>query len=679
MIDLHLTPPPSAWPPSFTAFHAARRRRWIAAIAPIMSIGILLIGLGLCHASFAQSNIKEQSNGQHLIIQAKAAFAQGRLAEVERISARLQHDPLAVWADYWRLKLLIGSPGATPGVIENQVQAFLQRHPGHPLAESAQRDWVIALIQKELWDQAALALQQIPPSLDGPQMACARATFGVWKPNQKLADHPAQAAVLAIGNESAQACLALITALAKDRHVDHGYLLTRARWAAQTGSESAYKQLLDLALVQAKDNATLITAAPQTVAALRSEVLLGQVLNRSRTNNLSALQLFERHQQELTPEQRSYGSLAVGAALWRRSHGNAWAMMQAGWESLPHQPDDVLQIIARESLKHGEWKKLLEVIDHMSAPLQQQPTWRYWQAMALNATRPSLKAWSMLRELRNDYSFYGLLARESLGESIVLPAPAAVTLNEQRRQALNQHPGMQRSYALLRLGLRAEAITEWSAAMKPKNDTELIQAALHAQETGFPDRMIAAADRTQSMHNFSLRYPAAFKESVIPVAQEKALDPWWVLGLIRQESRFIPDIRSSAGATGLMQIMPATGKMLARDVGLRPAGRLQLTDVDTNIHLGTTYMRQLRDRFNGSALLASAAYNAGPSRAITWRAALSKKIDGAAFAESIPFDETRDYVKRVLTNAVLYHAVHTGGPAPSLKSMLGEIVPASPL
>jgi soluble lytic murein transglycosylase len=679
MIDLHLTPLPSAWAPRLAAMQALRRQRVISAFAPIVSMGVLFFGLGLSHVSLAQSNPKEQSNGQHLIVQAKAAFAQGRLAEVERISARLQNDPLAVWADYWRLKLFIGSPVADSSAIESQVQAFLQRHPGHPLAESAQRDWVIALIQKELWDQAALALKQIPPSLDGPQMACARATHGAWKVNQTLTNYPAQAAELAVGNEASQACLALITALAKGRHVDHAYLLERARWAAQTGSESAYKQLLDLALVQAKDAANLITAAPQTAAALRSEALLGQVLNRGRTNNLSALQLFERHQQELTPEQRSYGSLAVGAALWRRSHGNAWAMMQAGWETLPRQPDEVLEIVARESLKHGEWKKLLEVIDHMSAPLQQQPTWRYWQAVALNATRPSLKAWSMLRELRNDYSFYGLLARESLGESIVLPAPAAITLNEQRRQVLNQHPGMQRSYALLRLGLRAEAITEWSAAMKLKNDAELIQAALHAQESGFPDRMIAAADRTQSMHNFSLRYPAAFKESVIPVAQQKALDPWWVLGLIRQESRFIPDIRSSAGATGLMQIMPATGKMLARDVGLRPAGRLQLTDIDTNIHLGTTYMRQLQDRFNGSALLASAAYNAGPSRAVTWRAALSKKIDGAAFAESIPFDETRDYVKRVLTNAVLYHAVHTGGPAPSLKSMLGEIVPASPL
>lgn len=229
----------------------------------------------------------------------------------------------------------------------------------------------------------------------------------------------------------------------------------------------------------------------------------------------------------------------------------------------------------------------------------------------------------------------------------------------------------------MRAGLRGEAVAEWSAAMRGRTDAELIQAALHAKQAGFYDRMIAAADRTRESHDFSLRFPTPFKDKVVSAAKERALDPWWVLGLIRQESRFIPDIKSSVGAAGLMQIMPATGKMLAKNVGLKP-GAIRLTDVDTNVRLGTTYMRQLHDRFGGSALLASAAYNAGPSRAVSWRAALPRRIEGAAFAESIPFPETRDYVKHVLTNAVLYHAVHNGGKAPSLKQLLGDVIPGEP-
>jgi soluble lytic murein transglycosylase len=212
--------------------------------------------------------------------------------------------------------------------------------------------------------------------------------------------------------------------------------------------------------------------------------------------------------------------------------------------------------------------------------------------------------------------------------------------------------------------------------MRHRTDVELLQAALHARDAGFFDRAIAAADRTREQHDFHLRFPTPFKHAVLPAAKEQALDPWWVLGLIRQESRFIPDIKSSVGASGLMQIMPATGAMLAKNIGIRPTRPLNLADVNLNIRLGTTYMRQLQDRFGGSALLASAAYNAGPSRAVSWRAALPKKVDGAAFAESIPFPETRDYVKRVLANAVLYHALHNGGTVPSLRQLLGNVSPA---
>jgi soluble lytic murein transglycosylase len=295
--------------------------------------------------------------------------------------------------------------------------------------------------------------------------------------------------------------------------------------------------------------------------------------------------------------------------------------------------------------------------------------------VALRETGHKDLAEVILRDLRDDYGFYGVLARELTGNPMRIPASAAITLSPADEQRLDADAGMQRSYALVRAGLRAEAVTEWSAAMRGRSDAELIRAALHARKEGFYDRMIAAADRTQREHDFSLRFPAPFKETVIPAAKEKSLDPWWVLGLIRQESRFLPNVKSSVGATGLMQIMPATGKMLAKNAGMATSGKFQLSDVNTNVKLGTTYMRQLQDRFNGSALLASAAYNAGPSRALNWRSALPRRIDGAAFVESIPFPETRDYVKRVLTNAVLYHAVHNGGTVPSLKQLLGEVVP----
>jgi soluble lytic murein transglycosylase len=318
----------------------------------------------------------------------------------------------------------------------------------------------------------------------------------------------------------------------------------------------------------------------------------------------------------------------------------------------------------------------LEIIAAMRSPMRNEATWQYWRAMALMQAQQREQAEEILRDLRDEFGFYGLLAQELLGTAVRLPARLEVSLTAEDQKKLDRDPAIQRSYALVRAGMRAEAVLEWGAAMRQRSDAELIRAAEHARRAGFYDRMIAAADRTHQEHDFSLRYPALFKEKVLSAAQQKSLDPWWVLGLIRQESRFIPDIKSSVGATGLMQIMPATGKMLAKEVGLGSTRPLALTDVELNVNLGTTYLRQLQDRFGGSALLASAAYNAGPSRAVNWRAALPRRIDGAAFAESIPFPETRDYVKRVLANAVLYHAVHNGGAVPSLRRLLGDVAPA---
>jgi soluble lytic murein transglycosylase len=613
------------------------------------------------------------TEGDRLILQAKEAFQKSRLPELERLAAKSQQHPLAAWPDYWRLKLLLSVPAMGPQALRAHVNAFTSRHPSHPLKETVQREWVAALISQGLWADAGAALASLPTTLSSPQISCARARVGLLPMDSQPGAGGFES--LPIGNETGDACIGLIELLSNSESVSPHYLRQRARWAAQVGNDASHRRLMDIFREHAKVHDLGARGSELT----SGEATLGRILNTGRVNNLAALDAFKKQGDSLSQEQRRYASFAVGAVLWRRSHPDAWSLMQEGWASHAQQPTEILQVAAREAIRRSEWPKLLELITAMREPAKSEPTWRYWQAVALKATQQTAQAQAILKDLRHDYGFYGVLAKESLGEPVVIPAATPVALSADERQQLDRDAGMQRSYALLRMGLRAEAVTEWSAAMRDRNDQELLRAALHARDNGFLDRMIAAADRTRQMHDFSLRYPVAFKESVLPAAKNNAIDPWWVLGLIRQESRFIPDIQSSVGASGLMQIMPATGKMLAKTIGLRQSGRLELSDVEVNIQLGTSYMRQLQDRFEGSALLASAAYNAGPSRAILWRSALPGKLEGAAFAESIPFPETRDYVKRVLTNTVLYQAVHLGGPAPSLKTLLGDILPKGSL
>ena len=238
---------------------------------------------------------------------------------------------------------------------------------------------------------------------------------------------------------------------------------------------------------------------------------------------------------------------------------------------------------------------------------------------------------------------------------------------------IESNPAIRRALALFRVNIRTEGVREWNWALRGMNDRELLAASAVAQRAGVYDRAIAAADRTRDEHDYSLRYLSPFSEQVRPAARSQALDDAWVYGLMRQESRFVTNAKSNVGAAGLMQVMPATGKWVANKIGVK-LGPGDLHDPDTNVMLGTTYMRLVLESLDNHPVLASAAYNAGPGRARKWRDV--KPLEGAVYAETIPFSETRDYVKKVMSNAVFYQTLMTGN-SPSLKVMLGTIAPKS--
>jgi soluble lytic murein transglycosylase len=217
-------------------------------------------------------------------------------------------------------------------------------------------------------------------------------------------------------------------------------------------------------------------------------------------------------------------------------------------------------------------------------------------------------------------------------------------------------------------------VREWNWALRGMNDRQLLAAADLARRHEIWDRAIHSAERTKDEHDYSLRFLAPFGEQVRPAARSQALDDAWVYGLMRQESRFVTGARSSAGASGLMQLMPATAKWVAKKIGLRDYRHSQVNDTETNLLLGTSYMRLVMENLGNHPVLASAAYNAGPGRAKRWRS--DRPLEGAIYAETIPFSETRDYVKKVMSNAVYYSTLFNGQPD-SLKARLGIVTPAA--
>jgi soluble lytic murein transglycosylase len=174
------------------------------------------------------------------------------------------------------------------------------------------------------------------------------------------------------------------------------------------------------------------------------------------------------------------------------------------------------------------------------------------------------------------------------------------------------------------------------------------------------------------VHDFAQRYPTPHQADLTMQARAQGLDEAWVYGLIRQESRFIADAKSRAGALGLMQLMPATASWVAKRVSMNRFSLAKVTEVPVNLHLGAYYLRHVLDDL-GHPVLATAGYNAGPGRARRWRASLP--LEGAIYAETIPFTETRDYVKKVMVNTWFY-AQQSGTSTRRLTEMLG-FVPGS--
>jgi soluble lytic murein transglycosylase len=296
------------------------------------------------------------------------------------------------------------------------------------------------------------------------------------------------------------------------------------------------------------------------------------------------------------------------------------------------------------------------------------PAWRYWLARALAEEGSPAAAESILRPLSREHHFYGLLAAEDLGAAVG-PDWTAVAVAQEDLDRVRAIPAVGRAIALYRLEMNQEAFREWVFGLRALDDRGFIAASEIAAQAGLVDRAIGAAERTASLHDYTRRYPLPHREPLAAAARQWNVDEAVLYGLIRQESRFNAAAKSRVGATGLMQLMPATARWVAKQISVPSYRPALLVQPEVNVTMGTYYYhRVLADL--GDPVMATAGYNAGPGRARRWRDA--KPLEGAIYAESIPFNETRDYVKKVMTNAWFYSHRLTGNTA-SLRALMGTV------
>jgi len=385
-----------------------------------------------------------------------------------------------------------------------------------------------------------------------------------------------------------------------------------------------------------------------------------------------------RWKAQLTQEERSWIWGVIGKRAAMKLLPEARGYFTQG--QLGQMHEDHLAWAVRAALRAGDWKLVQDAVGAMPPTVAAEPVWAYWHARALLARAESegarAQALALLQSIAGVRGFYEQLALEELGQLVSVP-PRPAPLLPQEREAARSNPGLARALYAIQMGLRSEGVREWNYSTNlhvpgGMDDRSLLAAAELACRAEVWDRCINTSERTKSVMDFEQRFPMPFHNAVLARTRQINVDPAYVYGLIRQESRFITDARSGVGASGLMQVMPATARWTARKIGLTDFRPNQITERDTNIAIGTGYLKLLLDSFGGSLPMAAAAYNAGPGRPRVWRN--GPVLEAAIWAENVPFNETRDYVKKVLANTTSYAALITGQPQ-SLKERLGLIGP----
>ena len=630
-----------------------------------------LTGAALCFTvpAAAQKRIAVMGTPDDLFLALRDASRSNDTDTINMLAPRLADYAIPSYVDYYSLKPRLRDLQAS----QIEIRSYLIRYEGSAIADRLRNDWLLELGKVGDW---ATFDEQYPQFVldDDTQLKCYSLTSKALK-NQKVAGEAR--ALLIAPKDYGNGCTGLIGTLAQNGQFSADDVWAQIRLAVEVGQPAVARRIAvfaddaDTGLQQAIDKPALLAArGPGQGRSTRELYIIA--LGRIAQNN----------------PQQAAAFLASGAdRLSRQEQAQAWAQiaLQTSMKLAPEAADywrkskgaplsnDGNQWKVRTALRIGDWDTVRTTIQSMPMELRTDAAWVYWLGRALKADNKTEAARKEFAAIADQTNFYGQLALEELGGQIVVPpSPAPVTAAEVAVMERNQ--GLRRALKFYDMNLRFEGTREWNWELRGMTDRQLLAAAEFARQNDVLDRMVNTSDRTRTEIDFTQRFPAPHLDQMTQKVRPLGLDMAWVYGLIRQESRFIKNARSHVGASGLMQLMPSTAKWVARKIGMSEFTADQVNDVDVNLMLGTSYLNMVLGDLDGSQAMASAAYNAGPSRPRGWRATLTQPVEGAIFAESIPFAETRGYVKNVLSNATYYAALFENKPQ-SLKARLGTITP----
>lgn len=631
-------------------------------------------------AMLAPAAAQPLTDADRTLLDMRQAFAKNNPAQLRAALPQVLGHPLEPLAAYWELKARLETAST------DEIRSFLNRYAGTYHEDRLRNDWLLLLGKAANWP---LFLEELPRYRmnDDREVQC----YALLAQRDRLGASAAQQvrALWLAQKKADDGCAAAAQYWLQTRALPAETAWHRARWAMEFNQPAAAIQavgMLDPAWVSLVNtihtNPERYLDEKVTAIRTRTKELVTLALIRLAVRDpLAAADEADklRWRTQLTAEEQSWVWGVIGKRLALRLSDQALAAFAKAQNQ--YLNDDLLGWRTRAALRGGAWDQVEAAIAAMSAAQQAEPVWTYWMARALqarNTPETRRQATVLYQRIAGSAGFYEQLALEALGQAVTQPlAPMPLTPSEM--QGARENLGLQRALKAIQIGLRSEGVREWNYSVAlhtpgGMGERELLAAADLACRHEIWDRCINTSARTQNELDHSQRFPMPFRDTVVRRAREINLDPAYVYGLIRQESRFIMDARSHVGASGLMQVMPATASWTAKRIGLTDFKPHQITERDTNIIIGTAYLKLALDDFEGSMAMAAAAYNAGPGRPRTWRN--GPVLEAPIWIENIPFDETRDYVKRVLSNTTNYAVLITGEPQ-RLSSRLAPVGPRS--
>lgn len=589
---------------------------------------------------------------------ALAALRADRISEFNKLAAGLRDYPLYPYLEYHDLRRRIYQ------LPEKELAEFFAKWPDTPLLRSLRESWLLALAQQKSWDRF---LEVYRPDVRATELRCyhLRALLHKGKREEALAGVQR---IWASPRSLPKACDPLLKTWQDAGLLEDDLVWERLVMALQANEVSLADYLVTRLSAQNRPLGSLFVRTHRHPDNLRHtdryqkdgermrQIVLHGIRRLSRRDSSRALPLWLDYRALLqfpeTERLETDRHLAILLAAGYRD--GARAQLE---RADPNYLDPEVQAWRlRYALRGNDWTTVLHAARQLRSLEPDSVDWPYWEARALQVLHRSgpalIEARTLLEQISGRRQFYGFLAAERLGRPHAFEHQRS-TVTPLQIDAMERQPGIRRALELFILGHESEARLEWDTVIRELDGDRLLAAAHVAQDWAWHDRAVQVTIMGQLWNHLHLRFPTGWREEFIRNARLNNLDRWWPFAIARQESAYRPDARSSANATGLMQLLPSTAKRVAQRVGANYSKRTDLETPALNIRLGSAFLGQMQRRYNGVMAHATAAYNAGPARVDEWlKDAPDLPLD--AWIETIPYGETRGYVKNVLSFRLIY-------------------------